>query len=223
MSITKILWVDDEIESLTSQILFLENKGYQVQTKTNGFDAVEYVKSNIVDVVLMDESMPGITGLQTLQQIKEVNSNLPVVLITKNEAENLMDEAIGSQISDYLIKPVNPNQVWLSLKKIIDNRRLVAEKTTTSYQQQFRNLFMALNSNPDYTEWMGIYKELVRWELSLQKSDSPEMQEVFHTQKNEANTEFFKFISRNYSSWLKEKATAKPIMSHTLMKEKLIP
>src|SRR6188768_2085188 len=223
MSITKILWVDDEIESLTSQILFLENKGYQVQTKTNGFDAVEYVKSNIVDVVLMDESMPGITGLQTLQQIKEVNSNLPVVLITKNEAENLMDEAIGSQISDYLIKPVNPNQVWLSLKKIIDNRRLVAEKTTTAYQQQFRNLFMVLNSNPDYNEWMGIYKELVHWELSLQKSDSPEMQEVFQTQKNEANTEFFKFINRNYSSWINPKTTAKPIMSHTLMKEKLIP
>ena len=121
MSIAKILWVDDEIDSLTSQILFLENKGYQVQTKTNGFDAIEFVKENIVDVVLMDESMPGLTGLQTLQQIKEVNSNLPVVLITKNEAENLMDEAIGSQISDYLIKPVNPNQVWLSLKKLIDN------------------------------------------------------------------------------------------------------
>src|SRR6186997_1346917 len=211
MSISKILWVDDEIESLTSQILFLENKGYEVQTKTNGFDAVEYVKSNIVDVVLIDESMPGITGLQTLQQIKEVNSNLPVVLITKNEAENLMDEAIGSQISDYLIKPVNPNQVWLSLKKIIDNRRLVAEKTTTAYQQQFRNLFMVLNSNPDYNEWMGIYKELVHWELSLQKSDSPEMQEVFQTQKNEANTEFFKFISRNYASWIKEKANDKPV------------
>jgi YesN/AraC family two-component response regulator len=213
MSLAKILWVDDEIESLQSQKLFLENKGYDVHTLTNGFDAIDYVKENFVDVVLIDETMPGITGLETLAKIKEHNSQIPVVLITKNETENLMNEAIGSQISDYLIKPVNPNQVWLSLKKIIDNRRLVAEKTTTSYQQQFRNLFMALNSNPDYNEWMGIYKELVRWELSLQKSDSPEMQEVFHTQKNEANTEFFKFISRNYSSWLKEKATAKPVMS----------
>lgn len=116
MSTAKILWVDDEIDSLTSQILFLENKGYDVTTKSNGFDAIEYVKDNVVDVVLMDESMPGLTGLQTLQQIKEIKTNLPVVLITKNEAENLMDEAIGSQISDYLIKPVNPNQVWLSLK-----------------------------------------------------------------------------------------------------------
>lgn len=223
MSLAKILWVDDEIESLQSQKMFLENKGYNVHTLTNGFDAIDYVKENFVDVVLLDETMPGITGLETLGKIKEINSQIPVVLITKNETENLMDEAIGSQITDYLIKPVNPNQVWLSLKKIIDNRRLVAEKTTTAYQQQFRNLFMVLNSNPDYNEWMGIYKELVHWELSLQKSDSPEMQEVFQTQKNEANTEFFKFINRNYASWLKEKNSAKPVMSHTLMKEKVIP
>ena len=219
----KILWVDDEIESLQSQKIFLENKGYSVHTLTNGFDAIDYVKENIVDVVLLDETMPGITGLETLSKIKEVNAQIPVVLITKNETENLMDEAIGSQISDYLIKPVNPNQVWLSLKKIIDNRRLVAEKTTTAYQQEFRNLFMALNSNPNYNEWMGIYKELVHWELSLQRSDSPEMLEVFQTQKQEANTEFFKFISRNYISWLKQGAKEKPIMSHTLMKEKVFP
>src|SRR3982751_6571238 len=223
MSISKILWVDDEIESLTSQIMFLENKGYEVHTKTNGFDAVEYVKSNVVDVVLMDETMPGISGLQTLQQIKEVNSNLPVVLITKNEAENLMDEAIGSQISDYLIKPVNPNQVWLSLKKIIDNKRLVAEKTTSAYQQQFRNLFTALNSNPDYKEWMEIYKKLVYWELEMEKSDSPEMQEVFQTQKSEANTEFFKFVSRNYARWINPKSDEGPVMSHNLVKFKVMP
>src|SRR5215217_4909544 len=223
MALGKILWVDDEIESLQSQKMFLEGKGYEVQTFTNGFDAIDYVKENPVDVVLLDETMPGITGLETLAKIKEVNGSLPVVLITKNETENLMDEAIGSQISDYLIKPVNPNQIWLSLKKIIDNRRLVAEKTTSAYQQQFRNLFMALNSSPSYNEWMGIYKELVYWELSLQRSDSPEMQEVFQTQKNEANTEFFKFISRNYASWLNAKNNNKPVMSHTLIREKVLP
>jgi CheY-like chemotaxis protein len=223
MALAKILWVDDEIESLQSQKIFLENKGYDVHTLTNGFDAIDYIKENIVDVVLIDETMPGITGLETLAKIKEWNAQIPVVLITKNETENLMNEAIGSQISDYLIKPVNPNQVWLSLKKIIDNKRLVAEKTTTAYQQQFRNLFMALNSNPDHNEWMGIYKELVYWELSLQRSDSPEMQEVFQTQKSEANTEFFKFISRNYSSWLKENTKDKPVMSHTLVREKILP
>lgn len=223
MSVAKILWVDDEIDTLNSQIMFLENKGYEVQTKTNGFDAVEFLKSNIVDVVLMDESMPGITGLQTLQQIKEVNNNLPVVLITKNEAENIMDEAIGSQITDYLIKPVNPNQVLLSLKKIIDNKRLVAEKTTSAYQQQFRHLFMALNDNPDYNGWMEIYKKLVYWELEMKKSDSPEMQEVFQTQKAEANTEFFKFVSRNYAGWVHPKTTDAPVMSNNLIKYKVLP
>jgi CheY-like chemotaxis protein len=223
MNIAKILWVDDEIDSLNSQIMFLENKGYEITTKTNGFDAVEYVKENIVDVVLMDESMPGITGLQTLQQIKEINSTIPVVLITKNEAENIMDEAIGSQISDYLIKPVNPNQVWLSLKKLIDNKRLVAEKTTSAYQQEFRSLFMALNDNPNYTEWMDLYKKLVYWELEMKKSDSPEMQEVFNTQKQEANIEFFKFISKNYASWVNPKSVDAPIMSHTLLKYKVLP
>jgi CheY-like chemotaxis protein len=223
MSLAKILWVDDEIESLQSQKIFLENKGYEVQTLTNGFDAVEFVKDNIIDVVLLDESMPGITGLETLARIKEVNSSIPVVMITKNETENVMDDAIGSQITDYLIKPVNPNQVLLSLKKIIDNKRLVAEKTTTAYQQQFRNLFMALNSNPDYNEWMDIYKKLIYWELEMEKSDSPEMMEILASQKEEANTEFFKFVSKNYAKWVNPKSDESPIMSHNLMQFKVFP
>ena len=223
MALAKILWVDDEIESLQSQKLFLESKGYEVHTLTNGFDAIDYVKENPVDVVLIDETMPGITGLETLAKIKEVSQQIPIVLITKNETENLMNDAIGSQISDYLIKPVNPNQVLLSLKKILDNKRLVAEKTTTAYQQQFRNLFMALNSSPDYNEWMEIYKKLVYWELEMEKSDSPEMQEVLQSQKSEANTEFFKFISRNYSSWVRPKSGDGPVMSHTLMQFKVLP
>jgi len=223
MPLGKILWVDDEIESLQSQILFLQNKGYDVTALTNGFDAVDFVRDNPLDVVLLDETMPGITGLETLAKIKEVNSQVPVVMITKNETENLMDEAIGSQITDYLIKPVNPNQVLLSLKKIIDKKSLVAEKTTTAYQQQFRNLFMALNSNPDYNEWMDIYKKLVYWELEMEKSDSPEMQEVLQTQKSEANTEFFKFVSKNYARWVNPKSDDGPVMSHSLFKFKVLP
>ncbi len=223
MALATILWVDDEIESLQSQKLFLESKGYGVQTLTNGFDAIDFVKAHPVDVVLLDETMPGITGLETLAKIKEVNPHIPVVLITKNETENLMDDAIGSQISDYLIKPVNPNQVLLSLKKILDNKRLVAEKTTSAYQQQFRNLFMALNSNPDYNEWMDIYKKLVYWELEMQKSDSPEMQEVLQSQKGEANTEFFKFVSRHYASWVAGRGGEGPVMSHTLLRSKVLP
>lgn len=222
MAVATILWVDDEIENLQSQKLFLENKGYEVHTRTNGFDAVDFVKDNTLDVVLLDETMPGITGLETLQKIKEV-TNIPVVMITKNETENLMEEAIGSQITDYLIKPVNPNQVLLCLKKIIDNKRLIAEKTTSAYQQQFRNLFMALNSNPDYNEWVDIYKKLVYWELEMEKSNSPEMQEVFQTQKQEANTEFFKFISKNYANWISGKSNNAPVMSHTLFKHKILP
>ncbi len=223
MSIVKILWVDDEMESLQSQKLFLETKGYEVITFSNGFDAIDYVKENIVDVVLLDESMPGITGLETLAKIKAINQQLPIVMITKNETETLMEEAIGSQITDYLLKPVNPNQVLLSLKKIIDNKRLVAEKTTTAYQQQFRDLFMALNSNPDYNEWMEIYKKLVYWELEMEKSDSPEMQEILASQKEEANTEFFKFVSKNYAKWVNPKSAEAPIMSHNLFQFKVLP
>ncbi|HLA60280.1 MAG TPA: bifunctional response regulator/alkaline phosphatase family protein, partial [Puia sp.] len=223
MSLGTILWVDDEIDSLHSHILFLQNKGYEVNAMTNGLDAIDFVKENVVDVVLLDESMPGISGLETLAKIKEANQQIPVVLITKNETENLMDEAIGRQISDYLIKPVNPNQVLLSLKKIIDNRRLVAETTTTAYQQQFRELFTTLNSNPNYTEWMDLYRKLVYWELEMEKSNSPEMQEVFQTQKQEANTEFFKFISKNYTKWISAKTTEAPVMSHNLLRNKVFP
>ncbi len=211
------------MDSLKSQIMFLENKGYDIESLSNGYDAVEYIKDNIVDVVLLDESMPGMSGLETLQKIKSEKSSLPVVLITKNETENLMDEAIGSQISDYLIKPVNPNQVWLSLKKIIDNKRLVAQKTTSDYQQQFRQLFMELNDNPGHREWMEIYKKLVFWELEMKKSESPEMMDVFQTQKKEANTEFFKFISKNYSEWMTNHSSDAPVMSNTLMKFKVFP
>src|SRR5260221_2422819 len=182
-----------------------------------------FLNDHPVDVLLMDESMPGITGLETLAKIKEANQQIPIVLITKNETERRMDDAIGSQITDYLIKPVTLSQVLLSLKKIIDNKRLVAEKTTTAYQQQFRNLFMALNSNPDYNEWMDIYKKLVYWELEMQKSDSPEMQEILQNQKSEANTEFFKFISRNYASWVSAKSVDGPVMSHTMFKFKVLP
>lgn len=223
MALAKIIWVDDEIESIQSQKIFLETKGYSVETINNGFDAIDYVKENDIDMVLLDETMPGISGLETLDKIKQINSSIPVILITKNETENLMDEAIGSQITDYLIKPVNPNQVLLSIKKVLDNKRLISEKTTSAYQQQFRNLFMALNSNPNYTEWMDIYKKLVYWELEMEKADSPEMIEVLHSQKQEANTEFFKYISKNYASWVSPSAEASPVLSHQMIRFKVLP
>ena len=218
----EILWVDDEIESLKSQILFLKNKGYEVTPFTNGHDALEHLKSSVVDAVLLDESMPGLTGLETLARIKEMLPQLPVVMVTKNEAEYIMEEAIGSQITDYLIKPVNPNQVLLSLKKIIDSKRLVSEKTTSAYQQDFRNLFMALSSNPNHDEWKELYRKLVYWELEMARSNSDEMMEVLTTQKQEANTEFYKYIAKNYAKWIKGSDDA-PLFSHDLMKEKILP
>ena len=218
-----ILWVDDEIDSLKSQILFLKNKGYEVTPLSNGHDALELLKEKPIDVVLLDESMPGLTGLETLARIKEMNPGLPVVMVTKNEAENIMEEAIGAQISDYLIKPVNPNQVLLSLKKIMDRKRLVSEATTSAYQQDFRNLFMALSSNLDHEEWKELYRKLVYWELEMTRSDSPEMQEVLQNQKSEANTEFYKYISKNYSNWITGKDKNAPLFSHELIARKVAP
>ncbi len=219
----EILWVDDEIDSLKSQILFLKNKGYHVTPLSNGYDALELLKEKTVDVVLLDESMPGLTGLETLSKIKELYPQLPVVMITKNEAENIMEDALGAQITDYLIKPVNPNQVLLSLKKIMDGKRLVSEKTTIAYQQDFRNLFMALSNNPDHNEWKELYKKLVYWELEMGKSDSEEMMEVLQTQKAEANTEFFKYVSKNYADWIKDTNKTAPLLSHRVFERKIAP
>lgn len=218
---TKILWVDDEIASLKSQILFLENKGYEVEQVSNGYDALEHIKENDTDVVLLDESMPGMTGLETLTAIREINQHLPVVMITKNEEENIMEEAIGAQIADYLIKPVNPNQVLHTLKKILDVKNLVSEKTTKSYMMDLRNLMMTLNSNPTYDEWCDLYKKMVYWEIEIQNSGSVEMMEVFQNQKDEANNEFCKFVEKNYPDWIDNK-TESPVLSHSLFKNHMV-
>ncbi len=218
----KILWADDEIDLLKPQLLFLEKKGYEVLTVTNGYDALEECEgNNDIDVVFLDESMPGLTGLETLAKIKDQHPNLPIVMITKNEAENVMEEAIGSQISDYLIKPVNPNQILLTLKKIIDNKRLVREKTTSDYQQQFREILMQINSGLDYKEWVDIYLQIINWELKLDQSNTTQMSDILSMQKSEANTEFSKYIVRNYESWLDESNAEKPVLSHNLLRNEV--
>lgn len=223
MTSAEIFWIDDEIDSLKPQIIFLKGKGYNVTPFSNGHDALETLKDTPADVVLLDESMPGLSGLETLSRIKEIYPSLPVVMVTKNEAENIMEEAIGAQITDYLIKPVNPNQVLLSIKKILDGKRLVSEATTTAYQQDFRNLFMALSSNPSHEEWKDLYKKLVFWELEMSRSDSPEMLEVLQNQKTEANTDFVKFISKNYSNWILGKESDAPLFSHEVLARKVFP
>lgn len=216
-----ILWADDEIDLLKPQVLFLENKGYEVITVTNGHDAIDECNENRdLDVVFLDESMPGITGLETLARIKEINPLLPVVMITKNEAETVMEEALGSQISDYLIKPVNPNQILLTLKKIIDNKRLVREKTSSDYQQEFRQIFTQINSGLDFVEWAETYKKIISWELKIDQSNSTEMADILTMQKQEANTEFSKYIVKNYLDWVQGKKEA-PVMSDTLLRSKV--
>ncbi len=218
----KILWADDEIDLLKPQILFLEKKDYEVVTVTNGHDAIEECETiNDFDVVFLDESMPGLTGLETLSKIKENNPLLPVVMITKNEAEDIMEEAIGSQISDYLIKPVNPNQILLTLKKIIDNKRLVREKTTSDYQQEFRMLSMDINSGPDFKGWVDVYRKLINWEIKIDDSESVEMGDILSTQKSEANSEFSRYVAKNYEKWINETAES-PVMSHNLMRRKVL-
>ncbi|WP_442266295.1 PglZ domain-containing protein [Tenacibaculum sp. ZS6-P6] len=216
-----ILWVDDEIDLLKPHILFLEKKNYKVTTCTNGTDAVDLVDDMNFDIVFLDENMPGISGLDALNLIKQKRANLPVVMITKSEEEYIMEEAIGSKIADYLIKPVNPNQILLSLKKNLDHSRLVTEKTTLNYQQEFRKISMDLSMVNSYQEWIDLYKRLIHWELELENIDDSNLLEILESQKSEANTHFFKFIKKNYEDWLT--SDDKPTMSHTLFKDLIVP
>ncbi len=222
MQAVQLLWVDDEIDLLKPHILFLQQKGYEVASLTNGYDAIDYLQENPIDLVILDESMPGMTGLETLVKIKELFPYMPIVMATKNEAEYVMEDAIGNQISDYLIKPIHPNQVLISIKKIIDGKRLIAEKTNANYQQEFTKLFMALQANPNYKEWMELYKKIVFWELELSKSNSTEMMEILQQQKAEANKDFFKFIQKNYCKWIASD-TERPLLSPQVLAEKVFP
>src|SRR6056297_1523390 len=190
----QILWVDDEIDVLRAHILFLKEKDYEVDTANNGLDAVEKVKQNYYDIIFLDENMPGMSGLETLNQIKTILPNVPVVMITKSEEENIMDEAIGSKIDDYLIKPVNPKQILLSLKKNIDQKRLVTQQTTSAYQMQFSRIGTRINDRVGWDEWMDIYKDLVHWEIELAESEDAAMDQVLTMQKEDANKAFFKFL-----------------------------
>lgn len=218
----KILWVDDEIDLLKPHILFLENKNYSVTTAQSGTEALEEIKNNTFDIVFLDENMPGLTGLETLSEIKEIQASVPVVMITKSEEEYIMEEAIGAKIADYLIKPVNPNQILLSLKKNLDHSRLITEKTTSNYQQEFRKITLDLANVNSIEEWKEMYQKLVYWELELESIQDSAMTEILESQKAEANNQFFKFIDDNYPQWFENPKEA-PVMSHTLFKDKIRP
>lgn len=218
-----ILWADDEIDLLKPHILFLKEKGYEVHTANSGDDALDMVKERPFDIILLDENMPGLSGLEALVKIKQLRNEIPVVMITKSEEEHIMEDAIGSQISDYLIKPVNPNQILLSLKKNLENKRLIREKTSSAYQQEFRQIGMTLSDRLSIQEWKEVYQKLVFWELELTRSREEGMEEILRMQKSEANTQFSKFIANHYQDWLNGKDANAPILSHTVFKNRIVP
>lgn len=222
MNDIKVLWVDDEIDLLKPHILFLENKNYKVTTAQSGMEALEEIRKENFDIVFLDENMPGLSGLETLAEIKEYEASIPIVMITKSEEEYIMEEAIGSKIADYLIKPVNPNQILLSLKKNLDHSRLISEKTTSNYQQEFRKIAMDMSMINSYEGWAELYQKLVYWELELEGIEDSGMFEILESQKTEANAQFCKFIDKNYPSWFEDPEEA-PVMSHTLFKQKVVP
>lgn len=219
----QILWADDEIDLLKPHILFLTNKGYEITAVNNGLEAVEMAGMNHYDIVFLDENMPGMTGLEALAQIKSSKPNLPIVMITKSEEEHIMEDAIGAKIADYLIKPLNPNQILLSVKKLLDNKRLITEKTNMGYQQDFRNLSLVYNDQINHGEWADIYKKLVYWELEIDNTENKSMSEVINMQKDEANANFAEFIKDNYEDWLNDPKADAPLLSHQLMRKKVFP
>jgi len=222
MSNKRILWVDDEIELLKPHIIFLTQKGYEVIPANNGVEAIDLLKDEHFDVVFLDEQMPGIDGLETLSRIKNIYSSIPVVMITKSEEENIMEEAIGQQITDYIIKPVNPNQILLALKKILNKKELVSEKTNLSYQQEFQKISMDISMISSHEEWAQLYKKLVYWELKMDELKDSQMYEILQGQLQEANRAFFRFVSKNYADWFAYPEEA-PILSHNLLKKKVLP
>ena len=227
MSNGLILWVDDEIELLKAHIIFLEKKGYEVITVSNGPDAIDQCHQQTFDLILLDEMMPGLSGLETLQQIKDIQPATPVVMCTKSEEENIMEQAIGSKIADYLIKPVNPSQILLSLKKNIHQKQIVTEVTQSGYQQDYQQIAMQIMDCRNYQDWMEVYKRLVKWELELSSTDS-NMTEMLQMQKEEANLGFAKYISKNYIDWVALQKSphpieGKPMMSPDIFKDKIFP
>lgn len=227
MSNGLLLWADDEMELLKAHLMFLEKKGYEVITVTNGTDAIDQIQSHSFDLVLLDENMPGLSGLETLQKIKEISPATPVVMVTKSEEENIMDQAIGSKIADYLIKPVNPNQILLTLKKNIHSKEIVTEVTQSGYQQNFQQIAMQISDCNTYRDWIDLYRKLVHWELELSGTDSS-MTEMLEMQKEEANNAFAKFIKKNYLNWIDELQPTSPANNHPLMspeifKKKIFP
>lgn len=217
----QILWADDEIDLLKPHVIFLTSKGYDVTTVTNGQDAIDLVRERVFDLIFLDENMPGLTGLETLTIIKELYPSIPIIMITKSEEEDIMDQAIGGKIADYLIKPVLPNQMLMSIKKNLHAREITQQQNTTSYQQEFGRLSVMINDAGSFDQWVEVYKRIVHWELELGNNDN-NLSAMLLMQKQEANAAFAKFIRRNYEDWMKH-PESRPLMSPALFKSYLFP
>ncbi len=220
MSQITILWADDEIDLLRPHIMFLNNKGYDVVTVTNGRDALDAIAGQHFDLIILDENMPGISGLEALQRIKIAQPTVPVIMITKSEEENIMNQAIGSEIADYLIKPVNPMQILLSIKKNLHSTELVTEKVAGDYRQEFMNISQQIGSAQTIEDWYALYNTLVRWELTLSANDTG-MADMLKMQKDEANAAFCKFVRRNYETWMT--TDNHPLRSNDVFKSRVLP
>ncbi len=218
----RILWADDEIDLLKPHIMFLRNRGYDLQTANNGRDALETAMAEPFDLIILDENMPGLTGLETLALIKQKRPHTPVIMISKSEEENIMDQAVGSKIADYLIKPVNPNQILIAIKKHLHSERLVAEKTSRDYREEFADLSTAINNAASIDDWYSLYDRLVFRELELANAGT-NMDDLLATQRREANSEFFKWVRRNYQGWLESEAGNHPLLSHRIFPEVVFP
>lgn len=223
MEQNKILWIDDEINMLKPYILFLEKKGYTIETAVSGQDGLELIRETSFDIVFLDANMPGMSGLETLKEIYELNAFLPIVMVTKIDEESLMETAIASKIADFLIKPINPNQILLTLKRVLDKQRLISEQTGTVYRQNFNQITAALGGEMDYQDWQDIYNKLVYWELEIIKTNNIDMLEILNFQKEEANNNFTKFIAENYQDWFDLRTDDKPVLSPNLISKKVLP
>ncbi|GAB4339475.1 MAG: response regulator [Calditrichia bacterium] len=218
----KILWVDDEIEFLQPHILFLKDKGYLVETSSNADDAIELIREQNFDLVLLDEMMPGKDGLTALGEIKQISPGLPVIMITKNEEETLMEDAIGAKIDDYLIKPVNPSQILMACKKFLHGKDISQKKMTQASSQRLSQISMKLMQPMDFQDWIDLYLELAQWDVELDEMSEPQMREMLYDQRRECNVEFGKYIQRNYQDWIEDRIE-RPELSVDVVKKSVVP
>ena len=218
----KILWVDDEIELLKPHIMLLQSKGYEVATCNNGYDAIDMASEVAYDVIILDEMMPGMTGLETLPLIKDIRPTTPVIMVTKSEEEDIMDKAIGSKIADYIVKPVNPSQMLPLIKKHVHSQKLVTEQTTADYRAEFGRISLSMQNASTFQQWCSIYRKLVNWDIELSGGDES-IREILQYQKTEANRIFGRFVCNNYKDWINSRDEDTPVMSHTLMRNNIFP